>query len=499
MALALLAAPAAAQLHLNQSAGAGIGFGDGAPDGVSPFNGSLSIRIPIFGTYPVGGSFAYGLSLAYTGNVWDFQEVCTSGVCKTQAIPGRRSNAGLGWTLSLGRLYPPTSDPQSSPINTSNQWLLISADGSDHLFYSTLHAGESSDTGFRYTRDGSYMRMKDLAGGLHEIEMPNGEIHKFGADNRIVQIRDRYGNRLDITYPTSTTWVLKDNFNRTQTITFQSDATFGQVVKSVALTAFNGGTATYNFSYAPPPQTIERGCPHTDTSIGNMVQVTLLTGVTLTLPGGVTHAYTIQPTDYLKGDGVGCDRTSGYMTALGLPTGGKVSWTWRSYGFPSTGSEIIDSSTGVATRSVSDANGAALGTWSYLPQLISDPDFKIRSTKTTVTEPQGHKTVHYFSVALEGGLSSEGWSKYDYGLPFTRNSAASGSTPARYLSTERIDSSGTTQQRTYVRFERDKVSGATNNWDFNRRLVAHRTVYPTDGNRFAVLHLGLIWQFNHGK
>lgn len=84
--LGLLAAPATGQLHLNQSVGARVGFGDGAPDSVSPFNGGLSIGIPIGGIYPVGGSFSYGLNLVYTGNVWDFQEVCASGVC-TKAHP----------------------------------------------------------------------------------------------------------------------------------------------------------------------------------------------------------------------------------------------------------------------------------------------------------------------------------------------------------------------------------------------------------------------------
>src|SRR5215218_4554735 len=79
-------------------------------DTVNLFNGNLVLTIPIGGSYPVSGGLAYGLTLAYNSNVWDFQQDDVN--VYTQALPNRRSNAGLGWRLSMGELLEPL-DPQN--------------------------------------------------------------------------------------------------------------------------------------------------------------------------------------------------------------------------------------------------------------------------------------------------------------------------------------------------------------------------------------------------
>ena len=42
-----------------------------------------------------------------------------------------------------------------------------------------------------------------------------------------------------------------------------------------------------------------------------------------------------------------------------------------------------------------------------------------REHTTTVTDPLGHRTVNYFSTAVDASFT--GWSTYEYSLPFTRN------------------------------------------------------------------------------
>src|SRR5882672_464384 len=66
-------APAWAQ-HPNVARGftpAGM-FDVGGIDTVNPFNGNLSIHIPIGGGYPAGGQMgAYSFALTYNSNVWN--------------------------------------------------------------------------------------------------------------------------------------------------------------------------------------------------------------------------------------------------------------------------------------------------------------------------------------------------------------------------------------------------------------------------------------------
>src|SRR5713226_4540025 len=85
------------------------GFDIGKPyqmngiDNINLFNGNLTVTIPIGQRYHVNGSLSYGLTLVYSGNVWDnigqdYQVNC-NGVTTTlvRDYPNRRSNAGMAW------------------------------------------------------------------------------------------------------------------------------------------------------------------------------------------------------------------------------------------------------------------------------------------------------------------------------------------------------------------------------------------------------------------
>ena len=145
--LTLCQAPAAAQQHPNVAQGFNPSgsFAAGDIDNVNLFNGNLVIRIPLGQSYPVNAGLSYGLTLVYNSQVWEHQ--LYAGV--TQSLPYRTSNAGLGWTLSLGRLNPPATLGEFETYRDS----YMSPDGARHTFYPTLHEGETENLDIQYSRD----------------------------------------------------------------------------------------------------------------------------------------------------------------------------------------------------------------------------------------------------------------------------------------------------------------------------------------------------------
>jgi hypothetical protein len=168
LSLVSLAAALRADDHPNTARGfaADKAFQVGDVDNVNLFNGNLVLTIPIGGSYPAGGGLSYGLTLVYNSNVWDFQDRDDdfTGTTYHQGLPQRTANAGLGWTLTLGRLQAPFT-----PGNDTERWVYQGSDGSEHVFYPTLHVGDADEPGdtqlfqyTSYTRDSSYLRMKAL-------------------------------------------------------------------------------------------------------------------------------------------------------------------------------------------------------------------------------------------------------------------------------------------------------------------------------------------------
>src|SRR5438270_673902 len=81
------------------------------PDKIYLFNGNLMITIPIGLRYPIGGSLSFQLVMTYNSKVWDYKyDLSETGVTHLNALPNYRSNAGVGWRVSLGRLMN-SSDP----------------------------------------------------------------------------------------------------------------------------------------------------------------------------------------------------------------------------------------------------------------------------------------------------------------------------------------------------------------------------------------------------
>ena len=297
-------------------------FQVGDLDNVNLFNGNLVVTIPIGGSYPVGGGLSYSLTLVYNSNAWDYESVVYGNDVYTQALPDRRSNAGLGWRLSLGELLAP-----ADPSNECGPWCYVGPDGAEHTFYPTLHEGDTAETNVTYTRDGSYLRQKVVAGG-REIEFPDGTIHKFDGLGKLTQIRDRFNHHLDVDQA-GNPWVLTDEHGRTHRITFATDlsGTYTGLVSQVDLEAFAGARAIYTlqYSYASLP----RACPDNDPATSANVTVPLLTGITM--PEGLSYA--MPTSDYYLNGSVNC-RLPGVLKGLRLPTLGRIEWGFGQYSYP---------------------------------------------------------------------------------------------------------------------------------------------------------------------
>ena len=211
-------------------------------DAVNAFNGNLTITVPLGITYPVAEKLSYRFNLVYNANGWDYVQdrrdwidpvtgdcvermypgSTTNFQCKQRNFaytkPSKLSNAGLGWTVSLGRIVglPSGNSAYEAP------------DGSRHEFFPQLGSIPGQVAGISYTVDGSYLR----ANG-NQVEFPDGAVHTFAGpweDQRLelTRMEDRWGNWVEIErnlgnpyYPNSSAWLIKDSHGRQQRIYFK--------------------------------------------------------------------------------------------------------------------------------------------------------------------------------------------------------------------------------------------------------------------------------------
>jgi RHS repeat-associated protein len=483
--LAVLSLPAAhAQEHPNVARGfnPSATFAAGDVDNINLFNGNLVLTLPLGQRYPVNGGLSYGLTLVYNSQVWEQQDY--NGL--VQSIPNRTSNAGLGWTVSLGRIDPPEFLGDFDTFRHT----YMSPDGSRHTFYSTLHEGETATPGIEYSRDGSYLRYNTAT---RTIEFPDGTRHSFDSSGFPVQIRDRFGNHADICYNPScgapaNAWQITDSQGRFHRIFFKTltGASYqSQVVDRVSVAAFGGTAAEYTFHYnldAGQP-VILTGCKNSDPQTANLA-VALLTG--LTLPDGTS--YSMPVTSYFGNTG-GSPCKNGMINGLTLPTLGRIEWDYIRYQFPteSTRRTAWQNTAGVGTRTLRDAAGTALGTWIYSTALTptGSPAQPSRELVNTVVDPLGNRVVHYFSVAATFFDTVERF--YEYGLPLSRDQPGDGT--GRFLSNQAFGTGTVPLRSSYVRYEHDQPYsvGVTlqDQSRLNQRAAAQRTVFHDDGGTFA--------------
>ncbi len=497
-------------------------------DSVNTFNGNLSLTLPIGPAYPVNGGLSYQLTLTYNSKVWDYEPV--AGVHR--AVPTRRSNAGMGWLVSMGRMIPP-----GLPTG-GNSWIYESPDGRDHVTFPKLHDDDSATsfsapiTAVGYTRDGSYLRMLQYNTGIINLEFPDGTIKVFDSNSGdLLSIKDRFGNFATISHlnsiantpcplSDSSAWQITDSQNaRTNYMCFSSqysypESTYPGQVDQVILAAPQGQTAVYQFGYSTTTA-VDRGCHSQYPNDSPTVTVPLLT--TLTLPDASTFSFTY---NQHQTNGA-CEM--GTLSSVTLPTGGQIAYGYHFYQIPtdtcSTGT--WDSYiTGVGTRTVSGPR-IATSQWTYaqvgenLTQAFvlcennqGAPFYKRAPSEemiVTVTDPLGNVTEHYYSVwplrgetlfdsngnilPINSGDSPNGFYMPEYGLPFTRmpNSSDNGRLLSQRVYTAAGYAASPKQplRSFYLTYERDTTS-CTSGLEFNcltsnARVNSERIIYHDDG------------------
>lgn len=483
-------------------------------DTVNTFNGNVSLQLPVGPAYPVDGKLSYALTLVYNAKVWDYE----TNLAQPRAVPSRRSNAGPGWLLSLGRLVDP-----SDGSNDTGDWIYESPDGAEHVFSQTLHHGIAPDAPaagilrVAYTRDGSYLRLLvrdsnfDSVADAMEVESPDGTVRSFSpTTGRLHIIRDRFGNWVSISYPATVTgtpcpatanafaWVITDSANaRVNYVCFQDqnayDSDYEGQIERVVLAAppdpATGAprTTTYLFTYTA--MDIRRGChsPYPDTN-PYVEDVPMLTSVRSNpdLAGEElkwSFGYNTANTN------AACE--TGTLRTYTVPTGATIDYTYRYWPIPvescgGSGAWWSKSYTGIGTRRISGPR-IAEATWTYTTigstmsaytTCASDDQQSLRQVPseqvvTNVVDPLGNVTEYYYSTWLideivvdqngnpypDPQVSPNGFRKVEFGQPFTRMpGTASG---GRFLSTRVYTPVGYAAnpkqplRSTYVTYERD--------------------------------------------
>jgi RHS repeat-associated protein len=545
LAVALLAALA---LHAQEHDNVSLGFSAnrvyqfGEIDTVNMFNGNLVVRVPIGLQYPVDEATSLQLGLIYNSKVWDYKYELDGaygdGQYHERAYPNFRSNAGLGWRLSLGRLLPPSSasmTPSNDPQNPHG-WQYESPSGDEHDFWTDLHGGSQTD-GMAvapltaYTHDSTYLRLRLSSSTTSYVDFPDGSTHTFSllnGDWHLTSIAGPLGASITIgysfaAYGTVSQWTISDSTGaRTHYIHFRASTMGstderGQIADSIDLAAppdpSTGAArrALYQFNYAQTA--VPRGCGwsfHIDPTHTEPLTLSLPMLSTISLPDGSAWSF-----GYSDGSsGSNCDQ--GALNTLTLPTGGSHTYAYTRWVFPSAalcGQEpTVDLTPGVTTRTVGGNTWRYAHSYSQPTQVNSgfcpssqpegggnepnnQPSHWIR---TAALSPDGIRTDHYFNGWNMTATDSFGGRREEYAQPFTRArwnaggtaevASNDGSSPARYLSTELFtgcggfDSGGNCTgfpllaRSTFLRYEYD----STPNEILQSRVASERTRFDDD-------------------
>lgn len=500
-------------------------------DAVNTFNGNLMVRLPIGQTYHVGSSLSYQLRLTYNSKVWDYrfleyEDPALNDQYHRLAVPERDSNAGLGWSLSLGRILLPRA---ATPKTDAEPWTYVASDGSQHVIGDPVVYENPTVV---YTDDGSFLRVTHTASS-HQLEFPDGQIHTFDANGNLTEIRDRFRNWIRVSYGTTAAgaplWTITDGrtaengtavTHRTHTVEFENapvdpktyvdpeeledNPNFLQRVSRVSLAAFprQGETAAtaravYVFRYSDT--TIARGtCGANLTGIRNTVNVAMLEEVEL--PDGTKYDMTHNMSDVRAA----CE--SGTIQKLLLPTMGSIEWKHGAYDLSAADCSVLPNpgdarglwsypQIGVMERKFNPGWGGQPLVWTYDPELIPGPvESTIRCGEhsihnvagpprvftNTLTTPSGQTVKHYFSAYAAERTSptpEELALAPHYGLPYITSQSDGG-----YFLSSETAVAGQVVRRNYVLYEHETpvLVPQPGRARWPQRPVGQRTVFTSD-------------------
>ncbi|MGN6186680.1 MAG: RHS repeat-associated core domain-containing protein [Thermoanaerobaculia bacterium] len=324
-------------------------------DNVNVLNGNNVITIPIGMRYPLTASFSYGLTLVYNSKVWDHRNMQLwnePGVDYWWAKPNLRSNAGVGWRISLGRLLPPSGSTTTYSSEQRTNWVYEGPSGDEHAFSSMPFSSATTEdpaATFQFTREDPHLRMRRLtspADTSRVVEFPDGQKHTFTFQNnswRITRMEDQFGNYVNIVYSYDgqnrvTQWTISDSLARQHRVYFSFSAEMadsvdkGMNVSRVELQGVadeNGMPQDYVYTFTRQSQQFPYSCLHDyydppfagAPTFGSTTTLPVLTQ--LGLPDGTTYTFQYNST------GENC--SSGLLSQLILPTRGVISYTYQLY------------------------------------------------------------------------------------------------------------------------------------------------------------------------
>jgi YD repeat-containing protein len=486
-------------------------------DSVNLFNGNLNLTLPL-APYPVGPDVSYDFVIRYAGKLWKDFEFCSPrptgpDECRMNWRP-QSDGMGLGWRMTLGELNGARSlyGPDSGQT-----WQYVSPDGSEHNFYPTLHEpvcppASLADcdpyvAGTSYTRDGTYLRLREVQ-DAKIVEFADGQRQRFTYDSTTSEWRLQYiygaSSSLDGAGLPTTNWVkfeyspnpvagapvadwsITDSHGRSHQVIFQSASHVRTgVIDKIRLAAFRGpgdtsdatAVAEYNFTYDNVMSTIDGpesviAKPYVSDSAAATVR--LLRRVDL--PTGEVWKFTYdQPS-------TGPYLYSGTLKQVDLPTGGSFAYSYQPFDINTS-----DPLPGVLERQMLDASGQVVQSTLYsLDYGTGRVTLASRALSGATWRPES-KIVNHFNYTYGAA----------FGLPFS-TTYHDGTEPPRHLSTETFKCNPsqdtctlTPERQQYVRYEMDSLMGTPCNIDApcarerNRRVVSERTLYVSDGNRYA--------------
>lgn len=374
-------------------------------DSVNLFNGNLTMSVPLGPVYRVGPSLSYQFTLTYNSKVWDFETYDYTSGRHTDMIPNRRSNAGIGWRLSFGRLLPPTDASLDHSTDDRDMWVYESPAGDEHPF------ADATLTSAAIAQDASALRFVYIDGSTRDIEFPSGEKHRFtwvsGVGWRLYQMSDRFGNWVRFAYQwTGTrpeTITVTDSLDRTNSFHSDYSSAMGETVDGGAVLGWlkvqgtGGVDAQYDFIYETRSVFLSR-----DGHPAQWVSVPVLTEIKLpdwTLANQSDRSeFVLDYTNALQ------------VKSIQFPTGGKVDYTYATYLLGShdlcsnIGTTPYDSA-GVRTRTISDRVGTSQ-TWDYLqrrgpgaPLTFPDPNGDYCCT-TSPPSGQGVEPIYWCRTSV---------------------------------------------------------------------------------------------------
>jgi hypothetical protein len=490
----------------------------GEIDSVSTFNGNLIIQIPIGPQYPLN-NLSYGLTLIYNSQVWDYR---TYGD-EQYGYPSDRSNAGLGWQMSLGRVFPGPLGNQTATTGYETE------DGVNYGFDRKLHSDVPAPpliagiTEAAYTHNGTYVRLKRYSAGGFAVEFPDGTVKTFDSAGMITSIQDHFGNAVHIDRVTTvgqtpclatgfkSAWRITESegSGRAHYVCFKEenypesiyDGQIDRIVIAAPTLGDTTRTATYVFGYTHPG--IRPPCHTIVTTDRQWLTTPVLS--TLQMPDGSSYEF------HYSLDGPNCEM--GMLTSVALPTKATIAYGYGLFflptlycNTPASNPEFVTNVYGIKSRTISGP-GIPTATWTYDRNLSANdivvtcraPDgtgtpagAPPEELTVAVTDPLGNVTEQFYSVwpGNEDIESPHGFDPKEYGHPYTRwpGTASDGRlltrrvyTRAGYAATPRAP-----LRSYYVQYAFDDACGGAQSCvDGNQRTTKERTIYHDDGDRIA--------------